>query len=164
MDFIPNLNREYQVVDLKNGSNACFNVDGSSVAQTFKWDAPSGEMWYLECVAVHLYYVGSWAPENFTALGSPLTTGLKLHIKVHGNDFILKEIKDNFALIKVFPRNTITQMDPAGFIKNSYFGCSVFNDYIQLKGSSSDQIKLVVSDDLTGVTRAEASVTLWRPK
>ena len=157
---------QYKLENLTNGDSKSMNVDGSSESVTFKYAIPDGEIWWLDKIDIFLLDEGTMGHAVFGSLGAALTNGVKMRIKKHGDDYVVKDIHDNVDLMMAFNQNKMVGCTDNGFLnENDYYtGTMLFDPAIRLFGADGDLVKIVVEDDLTGIDRFEAIARFWTPK
>jgi len=165
MSFVPNKDWEYKIADLENSGSTDFTVDGSVENVTFKWSPGDGEVWTIESITLFLLDPGTMTDSVFGALGSALTNGLTMKIKRDSTDNLVRVMKDNSCVLMSFGHDVIVGNSATGFLEsNDYFkGSFIPKSEMRLVGDTSDNVKIIVKDDLTGIQRLRATAIVKRP-
>lgn len=161
--IIPNYDKDFYIPDLVNGSSKDMTVDGSSSPVTFKYTVPTDECWYIQFASIFILDSGAMGHNVFGSLGSGLTNGIDFNIKRNGVTGLVRNMKDNVDIFKMFFRDTQLGNSNTGFLNDNdfFFGSRDCGEGIRL--CDGDEVQFIINDDLTGIDRLEASISLWRP-
>jgi len=154
----------YELVDLENAGSNAMNVDGTSPNISFKYIPAAGEVRYLDSIIFFLLDPGTMAHNVFGALGSALTTGLKIKVKVGGTEYTNKDIVDNVDVLMAFPNVVNTGQSATAFLNEEdyFFGSWLFSKPLKLEGDDGDLVKIIIRDDLTGISRMRSQALIYR--
>jgi len=164
---IPNYDNRVVLFNLKDGETINMKVDGSITPKEFKFAPPAGEIWIIEGLRIFLLDGGVMAHNVFGGLAAALDVGFTVEIKKSqyegGIESVISSIKDNVDLLTAFSTNISTGNSTSAFLNDDdwFMGTLKFGSPIRLCGDEGDLIKIVIKDDLTGITRFESTVMAW---
>ena len=150
-------------VKLKNAGSSAMNVDGSSTSVAFTaGPTTTNEIWYLTRIAVALDDSGNSGRADFGAISGGITNGLLTQMILNSTTYSVSLIKNNGELIQGF-ENTFRGQSTS-FINDANFVSAITKLSIPviLKESTSDQVKITVQDNLTGLGFLETTLFYFR--
>jgi len=150
---------EYKTVNLLNGASAEQTVNGATTPVEFTYTPGSGEIWFVEEVSFTISDGGAPAENTYGALAA-LTNGTTLVIKSNGTTTTLSTMKNNMDILMTFADGL---WDPSSYMSVKLLkGSIVFHNAFTVQNSTSDYIKVIVNDDLTGLNYQRCRIKLWR--
>jgi hypothetical protein len=146
---------------LLNGSSSDMTVDGSTTPVTFKLAVTATETWFVDQIIFTILDAGNNDPEKFGAV-SVLTNGLDFNFKIDGITHLYRNVKDNGDVASTFRDQFMGSA--AGYMHNGnfYVGFEEFKDEVTVRAGNSDEVQVVVNDDLTGIDRLQVSIRYWK--
>jgi hypothetical protein len=157
--MIDNNDITYILADLENAGSKDMAVDGSISNVTFSYSVPASEDQYLYAIDLFLLDDGIMSHNKFGSIAE-LTTGISIKVKTNFEDTVIRDMKNNVDILMSFTENKIVGNSTASFLnEDDYFlGTLRFPIPIRLNGDTSDKVKIIIKDDLTGldVFRAQA--------
>lgn len=144
---------------LKNGGSADMTVNGATTSVTFSTGpTTTDEIWYLTRVGLAMDDSGNSSRSDFGAIASGLTNGLRMDFVIDGTTYTGSPIKTNSELIQRF-ESTFRGQSTA-FINDANFVSAIAILQIPtiLQESTSDEVRVVVQDNLTGLDHLEVTL------
>lgn len=159
----------YKTNKMLNGSSQAMNVDGSVTPQNFSFTSGIGETWYLEELHLLMSDSGSNNIDEFGNLAGilggsgSLTNGLLLQIQSKGVAQDYTNLIDNGDIATAFD---IIWSPPNGsaFLNdvNSVICVLKFQVPIKIQNSTSDYVRWVVRDNISGIDFLRSQIKLRR--
>lgn len=153
----------YKAGMLLNGSSGAQNVNGSGTPVDFDFTPGSGETWYLESLGFLIVDGTTPDPNEYGSLGSALTNGLQILMRVNGTEYEFTNIQINAHLTTLFTQSG-SPLTSLGWLNDadSFFGGLNFQQPIRLTNSTGDYVRFRVRDNLTGISHQYATYKAWR--
>jgi hypothetical protein len=135
---------------IADGSTVPMNVDGSSTAVEYTWE-PTGDEHVLKDIGFVLETSSAMVWNKFGNI-TKLSNGLKIEMKSDGTYYEIANIKMNSCLRLAFPESH--QVGDSTFYGQMLLG----QQDVFLKTDTSDEIRVTIRDDLSGLTDFRMSV------
>ena len=149
---------------LMNTGSGDMTVDGSTTSVVFSGGPPSGEVWYVHGISIYIEDPGTNDSQDFGAIMSGLTNGLKVDQIVDSTAYTLHTFKSNLMLALNFTTGSHFVGQPNGFINtaNAFMGSHPFKCPVTLTGDNSDKIQSTVQDDLGALSALYMTLTYFK--
>lgn len=137
------------------------NVNGSVTPVSFYVKPPIGYTYGLARIIAGVKDGGVWATENWGGLGSPLTNGIKMYIKLNGLgevDMTQVPIRSNFDLANISYDADYQTIGSGESYMAFRFTFTRAGQFVILNGDLGDYIRFEINDNLTGLTTQRVSV------
>lgn len=142
-----------------NASSPDMNVDGSSTPVTFSaGPTTTSEQWFVTRISVILDDSGNLGRGDFGAIASGLTNGVLARFTVNSTNYDIALFKKNQDLIigaDVIERGANNQfINDANFVVAN----TILRNNILLDEATSDQFKIIIQDNLTGLDLFQVAI------
>jgi hypothetical protein len=152
----------YEVDNLRNGSSAEMNVNGSVTPASYRY-TPTGEVKYIECLSMQLEDNATFSLTDFGGIGGALANGVQINVRTKGQLFTITNLRDNCGVLDRFNEDQILERRSAGLgTVNLLRGTLQFRNRIVLDPAMSDYIEVLIRDNLSGLTLFRVAHKSWR--
>lgn len=144
------------VTKAQNAGSTDMAIDGSTTPAVFTaGPTTTDDIWYVSRIGFTMNDIGTAKLDSFGAISDGLTNGLLVQIDINGTTYTTSNVKTNAELIVGF--ETTFRGQSNSFINDLNFitATTFFVTPVRLLESQSDQFKLTVRDDLTGLELLE---------
>ena len=137
---------------LMNGGSSNMNVDGSVTSVVFEISPPTGEVWRIASWTLYIQDSGTFDASKW-GNGLVLTNGIKPVLNIGGTDYDMLDftIKTSGELSSVCDGLNHLSFGAGDEVITAEWNFVGKGQYVRL--TENDSIKLVVNDDLTGLTK-----------
>lgn len=146
----------------KNGGSPELNVDGSVTPATFTVGPPAGQSWYIFEFGISIQDSGSSDTDKYGALAA-LANGVDLIQYVNSVEYTFKVLKTNLDIVEAFSDHGFRGTANAFLNSNNFYtGKTELRQPVTLNGDDSDEIRVVINDDLTGLEFHQFNIEYFR--
>jgi hypothetical protein len=139
------------------------DVNGSVTPVVFTIAPPSGVVWYVFELGITIEDSGTNKYNDFGGIAGGLTNGLLIEQVVNSTSYTLTNAQTNKDLVETFSDHFFKGQSTA-FINSSNFftGKVELRTPLTLVGDNSDEIKVTVRDNLTGLNLLRVNLEYMR--
>lgn len=155
---VPDLDLQYQVIDLLNGSNNNMAINGSSTPVIFKYAPAPGEVLHVSELQIYLSDNGTIVEGGFGS-GIALTNGMLIDSEVNSTITTFYNVQNNTDLSLTF---RISPERSQFLTDKNFIGFRVFDPAIILTGDNNDEFRVTIRDNLSGLNLIRATLFAWK--
>jgi len=165
IDPVPAQTVRHKSVMLDNAGNPSMDVDGSTTAVNYDFDASeegTGAEVFVTGFRLVIIDDGSWLDTEFANLGAKLTNKILIQVQSKGTVHEIMDLENNMELFAQFEQSQMIINEANLFGNRLMFKGSVkFDPPIILRETDSDFFRLKVQDDLGPLQEMQAGIQFW---